>query len=574
MRFGLGFKLGVLLAVFGILAAGLTGYYSYTSSRTMLVHSAEQDLLTSTQVLARRFSITLDEVAADVRLLAALPDSAGVAGDPLRRGGEAHAGNLAATFTALLKVHPEYFQVRLISADHHGLERVRVDRDADKLVAVTGEDLQEKGHFSYVFETLRLGRGEVYLSEIAINHERGAHSGLDKPTLRVAAPVFSDAGKVLAVVVINLDLDGLFALLKTDLPADYGLYLSNERGDYLIHPDPSQTFGFDRGRRVLLQDDFKGAAALLEGRADTLVERARSGGGLVAAFYKLPFGEAGAKRFVVAGLSMPLQKVLEDTRQLAANTARIVAAFSLLAVLLAIVASRLLTRSLNLMVQAAGRFSREHVMGELPLGRSDEIGELARSFRDMQVEIQAHLAELHGSRNQLDHLASHDALTGLPNRRLFFDRLEHAMAAARRSGRELAVFFIDLDRFKEINDSLGHAAGDAFLKAVAQRLRGLVREADTVARLGGDEFVILFETLDDAHSLPVLADKIIRGLCQPLEIAGRPLPVSASVGASVFPRDAGNASELLDKADVAMYLAKARGDKRAHFFAAGDERAG
>jgi diguanylate cyclase (GGDEF)-like protein len=577
MRQGLGLKLGILLAVFGILASGLTGYYSYTTSRTMLVKAAEHDLLTSTQVLARRFSIALDEVSANVRMLAALPDAIGTGREALLgRQAEARRTALAQAFAAMLSVHPEYFQVRLISSSGHGMELVRVDRDNNKLTRVEGDDLQEKGHFPYVFKTLGLGRGEVYLSKIVINHERGAHSGMDKPTMRVATPVVSDDGRTLGLVVINLDLNRMFDLLKTDLPAEYSLYLTNEWGDYLIHPDPALTFGFDRGRRILLQDSFKDASAILEGKADTVVARLRGpdiqDGGLVAAFYKLSFGDAEAYRFVVAGLSTSLDKVLEGTRQLGANTAKIVAGFSLLAILLAFIASRLLTRPLHMMVKAARRFSREHAMGDLPVARTDEIGQLARSFHDMQVEIQAHLEELHDSRSQLEHLARHDALTGLPNRLLFFDRLEHAVAAARRTGRELAVFFIDLDRFKEINDSLGHAAGDEVLKAVAKRLRGLVREADTVARLGGDEFIVLFDTLDDLQSLKHVAEKIIQGLRQPMDVDGQQLQVSASVGVSFFPRDAGNANELVHKADVAMYLAKTHGENTAHFYAEGEER--
>ena len=292
----------------------------------------------------------------------------------------------------------------------------------------------------------------------------------------------------------------------------------------------------------------------------------------MAAFHRLPFGGADTNRFVVAGLATPLENVLRETQRLGDDTAHIVVAFSLLAVLLAVILSRVLTRPLNMMVAAARRFSREHVMGDLPLARTDEIGQLARSFRDMQVEIQAHLEELQESRNQLQHLARHDALTGLPNRLMFFDRLEHAMAGARRSGMKLAVCFIDLDRFKEINDTLGHAAGDEVLKVMAQRLHSLVREADTVARLGGDEFIILFDGLDDAHPLAMLADKIIRGVCQPVQVEGRQIQVSASVGVSVFPQDAGNASELVHKADVAMYLAKNRGENTAHFYAEGEGR--
>lgn len=102
----------------------------------------------------------------------------------------------------------------------------------------------------------------------------------------------------------------------------------------------------------------------------------------------------------------------------------------------------------------------------------------------------------------------------------------------------------------------------------------MVREADTVARLGGDEFIILFDGLDDSQSLPMLAAKVIQGVCRPVAVGGRQLRVSASVGVSLFPQDAGNASELVHKADVAMYLAKHRGENIAHFYAKGDERRG
>lgn len=428
MRVTLGFKLGVLLAVFGIMAAGFTGYYSYLTSRTLLVEALERDLSTSTQVLARRFSITLDEVASNVRLLAALPGAAVVSRAPLDHRLVAARAALAQTFSAMLAIHPEYFQIRLIAAGEHGLETVRVDRDGNRLTPVSGGDLQEKGHLPYVFQALALGPGEVYFSRIGINHERGAHAGLDKPTLRVATPVFSPQGQAVGLVVINLDLNGLFDLLRTDLPAEFNLYLTNEGGDYLIHPDATQTFGFDRGRRIVVQDDFQATTDILSGKAQTVVDRnpgtAPGEASLIAAFHRMPFGSADTNRFVVAGLSTPVDNVLRQTQRLRDDTARSVAIFSLLAVLLAVVLSRVLTRPLEMMVKAARRFSRDHVMGELPLDRTDEIGQLARGFRDMQVEIRAHMAELRESRNQLQHLARHDALTGLPNRLMFFDRLE------------------------------------------------------------------------------------------------------------------------------------------------------
>ena len=151
IRFGIAFKLGVILATFGVPASGLTGYYSYTASRDLLVKTAERDLLTSTQVLGRRLSIALGEVAKDALLLAGIPVTAQIAGAPVDPSAESRKTAIADTFAAVLSVHPEYFQVRLISTDKNGMELVRVDRDQHTLQRVVGVDLQEKGHYPYVF---------------------------------------------------------------------------------------------------------------------------------------------------------------------------------------------------------------------------------------------------------------------------------------------------------------------------------------------------------------------------------------------------------------------------------------
>jgi diguanylate cyclase (GGDEF)-like protein len=157
---------------------------------------------------------------------------------------------------------------------------------------------------------------------------------------------------------------------------------------------------------------------------------------------------------------------------------------------------------------------------------------------------------------QVRHQAFHDALTGLANRSLFYDRLEHAIDLSRREPRGLAVLLIDLDQFKPINDSLGHAAGDELLVAVAQRIRGCLRANDTAARLGGDEFVVLAEgvtTVDDAREV---AERVIGVLAEPFPLAGAKMSVGASVGVAFAPTGAGSADELLNNADAAMYAAK------------------
>jgi diguanylate cyclase (GGDEF)-like protein/PAS domain S-box-containing protein len=160
---------------------------------------------------------------------------------------------------------------------------------------------------------------------------------------------------------------------------------------------------------------------------------------------------------------------------------------------------------------------------------------------------------------QMAYLAHYDSLTGLPNRTLFHQRLAHALSIAERPGRSLEILFLDLDRFKEINDTLGHATGDLVLKETAERLQSILRESDTVARLGGDEFVVLVENVDEPHRGGTIAAKILAALAPPFMRDRHPLHITTSIGISSFPTDGKDAGTLLKKADIAMYRAKESG---------------
>jgi diguanylate cyclase (GGDEF)-like protein/PAS domain S-box-containing protein len=166
----------------------------------------------------------------------------------------------------------------------------------------------------------------------------------------------------------------------------------------------------------------------------------------------------------------------------------------------------------------------------------------------------------------IHYMAHHDALTGLPNRRLMQDRLTQAIMAARRKQRHVAVLFLDLDRFKVVNDTLGHDTGDFILKDVARRLVSCVREVDTVSREGGDEFVIILPDLDVPESARVVADKILKELARPVEIGGHEIHITPSIGISHYPNDATDVNQLLKHADNAMYQAKDAGRNTVRFF--------
>lgn len=167
---------------------------------------------------------------------------------------------------------------------------------------------------------------------------------------------------------------------------------------------------------------------------------------------------------------------------------------------------------------------------------------------------------------QLRHLANFDRLTGLPNRVMFHDRLAHALAKAERFNRRIALLFVDLDRFKSINDSLGHQIGDRVLRRTAKRLVRCVRNCDTVTRLGGDEFTVILEEIDDMQTVVTVADRIIETLGEPLYLDDYDLHLTASIGISLFPDDGVDAESLLQNADTAMYRSKKEGRNRLQFF--------
>ncbi|MCP3851710.1 MAG: EAL domain-containing protein, partial [Gammaproteobacteria bacterium] len=197
--------------------------------------------------------------------------------------------------------------------------------------------------------------------------------------------------------------------------------------------------------------------------------------------------------------------------------------------------------------------------------QNNEIDSIVQVSRDIteHLDIQNELQE---KKNHLDHLAHYDNLTKLPNRLLLSDRLSQTIKQAHRDMQKVAVLFIDLDHFKEINDSLGHNVGDIILKKTAARLKLCVRETDTVARLGGDEFTIILTNINDNNIIIDIANKIIHSLQNSFFVNEHELYVTSSIGISIYPSDAGSVENLLRNADAAMYKAKDKGRNTYQFY--------
>lgn len=195
------------------------------------------------------------------------------------------------------------------------------------------------------------------------------------------------------------------------------------------------------------------------------------------------------------------------------------------------------------------------------------VTELIENNQRLFTGVVRDITERKKAEQRIRHLAHHDPLTGLPNRNLYTERLERAIQRARRSGNPLGLMFVDLDKFKPINDEFGHEAGDFVLKTVAERLAHIMRESDTVARIGGDEFVVVLENLDHWESAAIVAKKIIAAFAAPIKLTtGEHVHVGGSIGISLYPDDGQTQDELTRAADAAMYAVKEAGRNDYKFY--------
>lgn len=405
MRLSIGLKIGISLSVLGILSTVLTGFYTYNKAHTSLIHASQEKLLSATQALGNRFAFALKQISNDVALLATLPVVHRIANNDDAVEQSDMKKELAFIFESLLKDESNYLQVRLIGAAKHGKELVRVDHDQDMIRTVAESELKEKGYFPYFYNTVNIGGGKIYISEINLNREPGITQSLKKPTLRVASPVYRDSGEVFGIVVINVGLNSLFTELQTDIPPGSSVLLTNLEGDFLIHPDESKVFGFDKGRRFKIQDAIPEVAGLLTGGPDHIVlpsthvdpQLPES----VATFSRMLFDPQNSSRILLVGLFSPLDKELASIIPIAWQIVQITIFFSVLLTLFSLALSRKLSLPLQWMTEKIRNFKTGEQIGQLPVERKDEIGLLAQSFKSMSMTLNIQVEELETSNHQL-----------------------------------------------------------------------------------------------------------------------------------------------------------------------------
>jgi diguanylate cyclase (GGDEF)-like protein len=267
----------------------------------------------------------------------------------------------------------------------------------------------------------------------------------------------------------------------------------------------------------------------------------------------------------VASLQRPLAEALAPFQRVTTVFFLLTGAAVLVLVVGSLVIARSITRPVQRLAEAAGRVQQGDYTHPLEVTQKDEIGQLAVSFNHM-------LEGIVSREREILRLAYEDGLTALPNRSMFNEQLEQAVRTARRSGQALSVLLLDMDRFKAINDTLGHPVGDQALREVGLRVRNALRDSDVVARLGGDEFAVLLATGGMDRAPAVVAQKILKALEEPLVVEGQTMDVTASIGIARYPEHGEDANALLRAADVAMYNAKRSQGGYAVYDSSHDER--
>lgn len=449
--------------------------------------------------------------------------------DYLDSGNPAMLERIGAEYALASKRKHIYDQIRFL--DNEGMERVRVNYNQGAPVVVPAADLQSKKNRYYFEDCLQLAKGEIFISPFDLNIEQNAIEHPFKPMIRLGTPVFDAAGRKRGIVMVNYyGQDLLNKLLTAESLSKGSTMLLNADGYWLLSPNPDQAWGF------MFKDSTRTLAAV-DPAAWEQIHRSQHGQFETA---------VGLYTFTTV---TPLKEGFRSS-----------------------------TGSGEAFGRSVGAIEHDAYQWHLlSFVSAQELAAMKSSFQVRYFSIGAGLFLLIATgawvtafavskrrlyQAQLQAMALYDALTGLPNRTLFFDRLTMTAEHSRRYNSRFGLLYIDLDGFKQVNDTLGHAAGDELLKAVGSQLLAMCRKSDTVARLGGDEFAILSAEIDATEAVETLAARIIAAFEHPIRLAAGEVMVGASIGIALFPADSDKPEDLVRLADTAMYAAKQQGKNR------------
>lgn len=636
-----------------VLISGLASTLLFTSIVFGLAHyqaSQQVEMLKAQEhakVELTKWLLTqgFDYAASDLQAIAKLPDTRLYN----RSRAPADKHQLEKIFGVQLEQKPAYSQLRFLDAD--GVELIRLDYLHGRTLITPDDKLQSKAGRYYFQNAQALSEGEVYVSPLDLNVEKGLIDVPYLPTVRFGVPVHDPNSDNRGLLVLNVGGKLLLDTFRLSMTEAYDAFLLNSEGHILLGPDSDQEWGFMFGLPPAFKRKYPQAwAQIMEADRGNITTPA----GLflfetvyplerIGALPAVDAGEATAESYFWKTVTFIPRNALPTTG-LFRQPWLLAGYFAGLAVLLLLVfyllfsqykrqqlrrenaiqarrfrdMSNVLGEGLIVMDQAGivtyVNPEAEHILGwpaeELELKKGHQAfhvhdedeagcpilnvmktGETYRSKDEVfcrkdgtTIPVSLNAAPLNDETDdtddlgvvvsfqdfteimdyqaQIHQLAFQDALTGLPNRRVLDDHLELAVAQAQRHGRFVALMFLDLDQFKEVNDTFGHDAGDLLLKEVATRIRRCIRKSDTAIRLGGDEFIVLLPEVSAPDNAQAVAEKIIQIIGEPIELPGGQARVGASIGIALMQSPEITTEDLMHQADTAMYEAKRRGKNR------------
>jgi len=452
--------------------------------------------------------------------------------------GSADKSECSSFLADVLKEHPQYTGLLTIWPDGQ--------LHCDSLKTGRVLNLTDRGYFQ------RASKSSKYVVEPVVGRLTG------KSVLQIAYPVRDELGALQYVLLASLNLDDFGRAAVLNLPYGHmNFQIWNDDGsmimDYpgvgaqVLVPGPAE-------KGLVLSSPVRKLETMGEGASARIWTAA-----------PLPRTRDTGLRLV---FSIPESDLLErEDRQFKGALAGLLSLSAVLFLVAVLFGEFALRRQAARMIRAIERMDKgvfnEPIGGPYPKG---ELGDMMVSLDRMADSLSQQRNLIRLNTEALTHQANTDALTGLANRNLLTDRLEQALIYAHRANRVAGVLMLDLDRFKTVNDSLGHTQGDILLQTVASRLQGCVREGDTVARLGGDEFLLVLADMAQVADVLPVAQEILTVLAEPVALKGQVVTVSASLGISAYPRDGDTAEILIRHADTAMYRAKEQGGNTMAFF--------
>ena len=396
-------RMSAVLVVIVAASAVFMGLAITSSGTELLLKAARSQLAQENRLVVVRLEDILDSAQRDIEILADSPAVRELAlamssdtGSTEQRNRTLQARNrLQEVFSAQIRNHPWYQQARMIGVADEGMEIVRVEQSGNDVVAVTGSALQQKGGRDYFLGTLDAPPGKVYWSAIELNREHGKIEEPAWPVLRIAMPVEGRYGRPFGIVILNLDIQRVFQAVNAVLPSDIKLYIANDQGDYIYHPEQDKTFGFERGQRYLMQDDFDITSLPVGSGTVTLEEAVPAGASepMVVHMSRLSMKTRVGDSLVLA-LARPRAKILEDVNAARQKSIALIIPFIIFSVVVVIWLIQVFTGPLGRFTREVARYKPGKQLKLPEQMRQDEVGHLAQAFVGMAERINLQVLQL------------------------------------------------------------------------------------------------------------------------------------------------------------------------------------